>query len=88
MRVFPAVLLFAVNSLMATAAHAAVAQDVAAYDRMLADVRPGQTTIAMGDMFVPVETVRLWRGRLVNAGKPIPQSASQTGVTKWTGGNV
>ena len=60
--------------------------EVAVYDAILASVKPGQTTIEMGDMTVPVPTVKLWRDRL--AGKPVPRSASQTGVNKWTGGVV
>ena len=62
------------------------AAEVAAYDAMLAAVVPGQTTIAMGDMIVPVATVQLWRDKL--AGTAPADSASQTGITKWTGGNV
>ena len=62
------------------------AADVAAYDALLADVTRDQGTMALGDMIVPVETVRLWRDRL--AGTAPAPSATQTGVNKWTGGNV
>ena len=37
------------------------AGDVAAYDRILKNVAPDQTTVVLGDMIVPIETVRLWR---------------------------
>lgn len=60
--------------------------EVAVYDSILASVKSGQTTIELGDMTVPVTTVKLWRDRL--AGRPVPRSASQTGVNKWTGGVV
>ncbi len=60
--------------------------EVAVYDTILGSVKPGQTTIEMGDMTVPVTTVKLWRDRL--AGMPVPRSASQTGVNKWAGGVV
>ena len=59
---------------------------VAAYDAILAGVQPDQTTVAFGDMIVPVAAVRLWRDQL--AGTAPPNSASQTGVSKWTGGIV
>ncbi len=72
--------------LLAPFAFADPAGDVAAYDAILATVEPGQTTIALGDMIVPVETVRRWRNKL--AGVATTQSASQTGINKWTGGNV
>ena len=78
--------------LIATAANTiaepskADAAAVAAYDSILAGVIPGQTTIALGDMIVPVATVRLWRDQL--AGTSAPSSASQTGIVKWTGGIV
>ena len=72
--------------LAASSALAKPAAEVAAYDAMLAAVQPGQTTIVMGDMTVPVATVQLWRDRL--AGTAPADSASQTGVNKWTGGNV
>ena len=58
---------------------------VAAYDRLLAAVTPGQTLIEMGDMLVPVGAVQLWRDRL--AGVEVPSFSSQTGINKWTGGN-
>ena len=64
------------------------AEAVAAYDQILATVKPGQQTIALGDMIVPIETVRLWRDRLAGVDHPLPESASQTGVNEWTGGNV
>ena len=57
--------------------------NVAAYDAILANVEPGQTTIALGDMLVPVETVRLWREQLANAAGGVAQSASQMGVVPW-----
>ncbi len=60
--------------------------EVAAYDAMLAAVPPGQTTIAMGDMTVPVAAVQLWRDKL--AGTAPADSASQTGINKWTSGIV
>ena len=60
--------------------------EIAAYDAMLAAVTPEQTTIALGDMTVPVATVQLWRDKL--AGTAPADSASQTGITKWTGGIV
>ena len=59
---------------------------VAAYDAMLASATPGQATIALGDMIVPVTTIQLWRDQL--AGTAAPNSASQTGISKWTAGNV
>ncbi len=59
---------------------------VAAYDAILGSVSEEQTTITLGDMIVPVETLRLWRDQL--AGTAAPGSASQTGINKWTGGNV
>ena len=59
---------------------------VAAYDSILAGVAPEQTTIALGDMIVPVSTVRLWRDQL--AGTAAPSNASQTGINKWTSGIV
>ena len=62
--------------------------NVAAYDAILANVEPGQTTIALGDMIVPLETVQFWRGQLANASLGLAQSASQTGINKWTGGIV
>ena len=61
------------------------AADVAAYDSILARVDQGQTMISLGDMMVPVATVRLWRDQLAGTVQP---SASQSGVNKWTGGNV
>lgn len=59
---------------------------VAAYDAILADVTPEQTTIALGDMIVPVDTVRLWRDQLADAAPS--SAAAQTGVNLWPGGNV
>lgn len=74
--------------LLAVAAEAQIKPptDVAAYDAVLAAVAPDQATVTLGDMIVPVETVRLWRDQL--AGTAAPGSASQTGINKWTGGNV
>lgn len=63
-----------------------IAALVAAYDAILATVGPEQTTVALGDMIVSVETVRLWRDQF--AGTAPPGSASKTGINKWTGGNV
>ena len=80
-----AFLLFA-NVSASFAAFADSSKTVAAYDAILAGVTPGQTTIPLGDMIVPVATVRLWRDQL--AGTAAPSSASQTGVSKWTGGIV
>ncbi len=60
--------------------------EVAAYDALLAAVAPGQTAIALGDMLVPVATVQLWRDQL--AGTAPADNASQTGINKWTAGNV
>ena len=90
-RIFPPmrVLLFSLVSLL-LAASAALAKDydadVAAYDALLAAVPPGETTIALGDMLVPVATVQLWRDQL--AGTAPADNASQTGINKWTGGIV
>ena len=67
-------------------AYADPSKAVAAYDAILAEVTPGQATIALGDMIVPVSTVRLWRDKL--AGTAAPGSASQSGINKWTGGIV
>lgn len=58
---------------------------VAHYDRLLAGLEPGQETIALGDMIVPVQVVRAWRNKLAGV---TTSSASQTGVTLWPGGNV
>lgn len=88
LRISLPVLLLAAINLISTAAHGGVAQDVAAYDAILADVRQGQKTITLGDMIVPVATVSLWRDRLANAKKPVAEIASQTGITQWPGGNV
>ena len=70
----------------ASAAFADTADNVAAYDAILSTVEPDQTTVALGDMVLPVETVRRWRNKL--AGVPTTSSASQTGVTPWPGGIV
>lgn len=75
--------------LLTLATHAVTvldAETVAAYNAILATAEPEQTTIALGDMVLPVETVRAWRNKL--AGMRTPRSASQTGVNKWTGGIV
>ena len=45
------------------------AGDVAAYDAILAAVQPDQATIVLGDMIVPVETVRLWRDQLAGTAR-------------------
>ena len=59
---------------------------VATYDAILATIEPDQATVAFGDMIVQVETLRLWRDQF--AGIATPNSASATGINKWTGGNV
>jgi len=62
---------------------AASISETALYDAILSSVQPGQTTVEMGDMIVPVETVRAWRDKVAGV-----RSASQAGVNKWTGGVV
>ena len=89
MRIFRVVLGFVVLAARCIAVadssdpHAA---DIAAYDAILAKVTPDQVTVVLGDMIVPVATVQVWRDQL--AGTAPQPSASQTGVNKWTGGNV
>ncbi len=62
---------------------------VAAYDKLLAGVRRGQTTVAMGDMRLPVSVVQSWRDRYAGVTATTgTRSATQTGVTKWTSGAV
>ena len=81
--------LFSLGLFILTAASAALADtadDVAAYDAILAAVPPGESSVALGDMIAPIETVRLWRNKL--AGVRAPRSATPGGVSKWTGGNV
>jgi hypothetical protein len=41
-------------------------------DQVLGSVPPSQTTARIGDMIIPVKTLRLWRDEL--AGAPAPES--------------
>ncbi|MGB8170934.1 MAG: M12 family metallopeptidase [Chthoniobacteraceae bacterium] len=81
-------MLLAALALVPTAARANGPQELASYDELLAFVPEEQPTIALGDMIVPVETVRLWRDQLANTPRLTADPASQTGINKWTGGNV
>ena len=51
-------------------------------------MQPGQRTVALGDMIVPVATVQRWRNALANGPEAAPASTTQTGVKLWTSGNV
>ncbi len=66
------------------------ATDIAIYNRILASADPRTNTVQMGDMILPVATVRMWRDVLVTqaAGGFGKQSATQSGINTWTNGNV
>lgn len=64
-------------------ARAGKEEEVAIYNSILASVEPGQTTVAMGDMLVPVKLVRAWRDKLMGL-----RASSLTSATLWPGGVV
>lgn len=59
---------------------------IAALDKILAGVEPGQKTAMVGDMEILVTNLRAWRNQL--AGTPGPRSAFDGVVPTWTDGNV
>jgi titin len=62
-------------------------RDIAAIDRILAGVKPGQTIVELGDMGVTPEQLRAIRGRL--AGAPQTNAVTPSGTSyKWPGGIV
>lgn len=60
--------------------------NVAVLDHLLASVQPGQTTMQVGDMIIPVSYVQSWREFL--AGGQQANATFNGGFTPWTGGNV
>ena len=59
---------------------------VAVLDQLLAATPPGQGTVRVGDMILPVSYLQWWRNKL--AGGPQPNLAFNGGFTAWPGGNV
>lgn len=57
--------------------------EVAVYNALLASVKPGKSTVAMGDMIVSVDLVRAWRDKAMGL-----RGSSRTDATLWTGGVV
>src|SRR6266704_1704866 len=62
------------------------AWSIAALDKILTNVPPGQTTARIDDMEILVSNLRAWRNRL--AGVPQPKLAFDESSPTWTGGNV
>ena len=60
--------------------------DVAMLDQLLASAPPGQGTVPVGDMMIPVSYLQGWRNHL--AGGLRPHLAFSGTFTPWTGGNV
>jgi len=73
----------AVLSSIACPVRAADEADAAVYNAILASVKPGQTTVEMGDMIVPVTRVQAWRDRALGL-----RAATQTSADPWPGGVV
>jgi hypothetical protein len=65
---------------------ATTAWNVAVLDRLLAAVPPGQNTVQVGDMILPVSYLQGWRNQL--GGGPQPRLAFNGNFTAWPGGNV
>jgi hypothetical protein len=80
---FPCLPAFAVLFLCISGARAGNEAEVAVYNGILASVKPGQTTVEMGDMIVPVERVTAWRDAAMGL-----RSATRTEADAWPGGVV
>jgi hypothetical protein len=84
---FLAQLTFSILALNLSAAGTAdTGWNVAVLDELLASVPPGQGTVQVGDMMIPVSYLQGWRNKL--AGGPQPKLAFNGGFTAWPGGNV
>ena len=60
--------------------------DVAVLDRILANIPPGQSVAQVGDMFIKVSTLQVWRDQL--AGEPPPPLAFDGTIQTWITGTV
>jgi hypothetical protein len=62
--------------------------NVTGFDRILAGVKPGQTSVMVGDQEFEVTFIRAWRDYLATRGQPGTQSAFQGVVNLWPAGVV